>query len=149
MDLKSFFAVNLTPPDGHHGERQLHEVRYAAAVLLVVCARADFEKHPEEERAIIQLLEETFSLEHELIETLLEHIQEEEIVKSLQQITELVNRHYTMEDKHVLIENLWKVTYADGRLDKFEEQFISRVAFMIDVPESRVQACKLSAAPES
>ena len=130
-DLSHFFSTKLKPADGHHGERDAFEVRYAAAALLVVCAKADFQDHPEEERAIIELLERTFSLEHALIEELLAVMDEDSIVRGIQQFTSLVNKHYTKEDKQVLIENLWRVAYADGHVDRFEEQYVNRVAFMI------------------
>lgn len=146
-DIKSFFELNLSPKDGRQ-DRHSKEVKYAAAALLVVCAKADFEHHPDEQRAIIELLEKTFHLDQEQIDQLLACIEEDEIVKSLQQITQLVNKHYSLEDKEVLVDNLWTVAYADGRLDQFEEQFISRVAFMIDMPQSRVQACRRRVAGE-
>ena len=56
-DLTTFFAEKLTPRDGQRGDRISHEVRFAAAALMLVCAKADFEDHPEEQAAIIMLLE--------------------------------------------------------------------------------------------
>lgn len=146
-DLSNFFARKLTPAAGHHGERDAFEVRYAAAALLVVCAKADFRDHPEEERAIIELLEKTFSLDHGLIEELLAVMDEDVIVRGIQQFTSLVNKHYTRADKQVLIENLWQVACADGHLDRFEEQFVNRVAFMIDVTADDVAVARKDVAP--
>lgn len=147
-DIKSLFSEKMTPPSEYAGDGASHEVQYAAAALLVVCAKADFQDHPEEQRAIEALLEKTFGIDHELIEKLISYVDEDSAIRGIQQFTQLVNQHYSYEDKQVLIENLWRVAFADGRLDSFEEQYIARVAFMIDVPQTMVQRCKTAVSPD-
>lgn len=137
-DLKSFFTRRLTPSEGHHGDRVSDEVRYAAAALMLVCAKSDFVDHPEEERAIVRLLESVFDLDQPAIDELVAVTDTETVVQGIERLTGLVNRHYTLEDKQILIENLWHVAFADGRLDEFEEQYIARVAFMIDLSQAEV-----------
>lgn len=142
-DLPSFFAERMTPPeiqDEDSGER--HEVRFAAAALLVVCARADFEEHPEEQSTILTLLETTFDLDEESLHELLDLVDPDAAVTDLQEFTNLVNQHYTTQDKRVLIENLWRVALADGRVDRFEEQYIARVAFMTGVSGDEVSSAQ-------
>jgi len=58
------------------------------------------------------------------------------------QFTSLVNDHYTNDQKIMLLENFWKVAYADGRLDKYEEQFIRKVAGLINLPPSEFTKTK-------
>ena len=142
INIRAFFAENLIPQQGAYGERQVHEIRYAAAALLVICAKADFVEYPEEREVIVELLQNKFDIDPEMIGKLLEYAEEQSGVLGLQEFTRLVNEHYSEDDKSLLIKNLWQVAYADGRLDKFEEQYISRVAFMIDVSPPRVQALK-------
>ena len=142
QDLDSLFSSKLLPDDDHHGDRQALEIRYAAAALLVVCAKSDFDDHPEEERQIIALLENTFDLDQELIGEILSVLDEDMVLRGVQQFTGLVNQHYTRDDKIVLMENLWKVAFADGHLDRFEEQFINRVAFMIKLSAEDVADCR-------
>ena len=142
-DLPSFFSERMAPSlavDPASNER--HEVRFAAAALLVVCARADFEEHPEEQSTILKLLERTFGLRGESLDELIELVDPDAAVTDLQEFTGLVNEHYSDEDKRVLIENLWRVAFADGRLDRFEEQYIARVAFMTGVSDDQVRAAQ-------
>ena len=146
-DIRAFFAENLIPHEGSQGKRQKHEVRYAAAALLVTCAKADFVEDPDEQKLIVELLESKFDIDHDMIVSLMDYADEQTGVKGLQEFTNLVNEHYSADDKQLLVENLWRVAYADGRLDKFEEQFVSRVAFMIDVSADQVQASREAAAP--
>lgn len=142
-DLSSFFADRMTPPEiqgSGLGER--HEVCFAAAALLIVCARADFEEHPEEQSTIFNLLETTFDLDEESLHELLDLVDPDAAVTGLQEFTNLVNQHYSAQDKRVLIENLWRVALADGRLDRFEEQYIARVAFMTGVSGDEVSSAQ-------
>lgn len=145
-DFRSFFSARLAPPENPMERGDQHEVRFAAAALLVVCARADFVEHPDEQSTIIKLLERTFDLSTGMLDELLNLVDPDAAVTDLQDFTQLVNQHYSEEDKLVLIENLWRVAFADGRLDRFEEQYVSRVAFMIGVREDEVKAAKLRAA---
>ncbi|MCB1647818.1 MAG: TerB family tellurite resistance protein, partial [Pseudomonadales bacterium] len=61
------------------------------------------------------------------------------------QFTELVNDHYTYEQKCSLVENLWQVAFADGRLDKYEEQFIRKVAGLLHLAHSDFMKAKHTA----
>jgi uncharacterized tellurite resistance protein B-like protein len=136
-NLKEFFAQvssDVSPED-----RKSHEVRLAAAALLVVCGKSDFEAHPEEEDAIVKLLEVTFGLEKSEIRDLMRYADDITGEVGLHEFTRLVNQHYTADDKLVLIDNIWQVAVADGRLDRFEEQYIARVAFLIDISQEQVK----------
>lgn len=131
----------------HGGRSQVRiEIQYAAAALLVVCAKADFEEHPEESSAITELLATEFGISDKAIEELMSFVDEETGIKRLEEFTNLVNEYYSLEAKEILIENLWRVAFADGRLDQFEEQYISRVAFMIDIPQRHVASIRASLA---
>ena len=133
----------MTPPEVPDEESgECHEVRFAAAALLVVCARADFEEHSEEQSTILDLMENTFDLDEEGLHELLDLVDPDAAVTDLQEFTKLVNQHYFAQDKRVLIENLWRVALADGRIDRFEEQYIARVAFMISVSGDEVSSAQ-------
>ena len=141
-DLGSFFSLKMQPQEGIRAEHVQQEIRYAAAALLIICAKADFEEQPAELQAISHQLEKTFELEPEQLEELLAFADEDTGTHGLDEFTKRVNQYYLEEDKRLLIESLWCVAFADGRLDRYEEQFIARVAFLIDVIPSIVQQCK-------
>ncbi len=141
-DLTTFFTERLTPAPRESRAADHKALPYAAAALLVVCARSDFQHHPEEKQTIEKLLKQTFSIDEERIEELMFLLDNEATATSLNDFTRLVNRYYSEDDKHRLLENLWRVAFADGRLDKFEEQYIARVAFLIHLPQSVVQECR-------
>ncbi len=114
------------------------EVRYAAAAVLIACAQSDFVEAPEEFALVVSRLSETFELDPVVVDELVRYASDEAGKRSLKTFTNLINQYFTEDDKRLLIEDLWRVAFADGRLEKYEELFIGRVAFLIDVPPSQV-----------
>jgi len=112
-----------------------HGLQLAAAALLFEMLRADNEDHPAERLALEQGLQNCFSLSTEETRELMEladHAAAESV--SLYQFTGLINESFTPEQKVQVVEMLWQVAYADGRLDPYEEALVRKVADLIYVP---------------
>jgi uncharacterized tellurite resistance protein B-like protein len=62
---------------------------------------------------------------------------------SLYQFTALINRHFAASDKVRVIEMLWQVAYADGKLDRYEEALVRKIAELIHVPHRDFIQAKL------
>jgi len=141
-DFKTFFDIYVRPSPGVHIDRESYEFRYAAAALLVACSKADFDEDPEEEKAIIEILKETFNVSSSTLESLLQMADAASEEDNLIDVTDMVNEYCSENDKRFLLENLWRVAYADGRLDKYEERFIQRIASMIQLTEDDVSRAR-------
>jgi uncharacterized tellurite resistance protein B-like protein len=50
---------------------------------------------------------------------------------SLYQFTSLMNEHFDHREKVLMILNMWEVAYADGRIDRYEEHLIRKVADLL------------------
>ena len=137
-DFKTFFDIYVRPSEGARIDRESYEFRYAAAALLVACSKSDFDEDPEEEKVIIEILRETFKVSTTTLESLLQMAGAASEEDNLIDITNMVNEYYSEKDKHFLLENLWRVAYADGRLDRYEELFIDRIAAMIQLTQDDV-----------
>ena len=64
---------------------------------------------------------------------------------SLYQFTRQINESYSIDKKLQLMTTLWRVAYADGKLDKYEENIIRRVADLIQIRHSEYIKCKVTA----
>ena len=64
---------------------------------------------------------------------------------SLYPFTGLINQHFSPEQKAQVVEALWRVAYADGTLDKYEEHLVRKVAELIHVSHSTFIRTKLKA----
>ena len=62
---------------------------------------------------------------------------------SLFEFTREINDKYEYDEKVKLIEDLWRIAYSDGRLDKYEDYVIRKVADLIYVTHSDFIKSKL------
>ena len=144
--LQSYFRERLAPGADDDPE---HRRNLAAAALLIEVARADFEFDDDEQRAIETLLEQTLHLTSEEIAELVRLAHDESRdATSLHQFTRLVNESHSLDDKKRLMEALWRVAYADGRLDKYEEQLLRRIADLLHLRHAEFMRAKHSATGE-
>lgn len=128
--IKQFFSTKIDEPDGE----PVHQRQLAAAALMVEIMVIDRALDEEEQKIIRQLLESQFSLSHEEIETLVRLAHSEvSDATSLFQFTRLINDHFAMHEKRELVENLWRVAFADNQLDKHEEALIRRISELLYV----------------
>jgi uncharacterized tellurite resistance protein B-like protein len=137
--LKALFEL----PEKDSGESVEHRMRLAAAALLIETARADFTQEGAEELALEDLLVRSLKLDrpevHDLIALATKRVDES---TSLYEFTREINDHYSPAHKIQLIEAMWKVAYADGQLDKYEEHLIRQVAELTYVPHQDYIRCK-------
>ncbi|MBX6324170.1 MAG: TerB family tellurite resistance protein [Rhodospirillaceae bacterium] len=133
--LKAFLQDLTAEPPLHapHGPEQL---RLAAAALLAEAARVDGRVDPEERRAVVRLLRERFGLgEDEAAE--LAALAEQRAAQSVQYFgfVDVINRHFTPDERIGLIEMLWEVVHADGRPDALQASLMRRLAGLLHVSD--------------
>ena len=103
--------------------------RTAGAALLVEMSRADHEVTSVERDAMESALRQVFELDAASAAGLLRCGEEHaDAATSLYEFTRLINRFFQPAEKEELIELLWFVAFADGRLDKYEEHLVRRIA---------------------
>lgn len=142
--LKKLFHLFATP-EVESGDSQ-HGVHLAAAALLVETARADFVQDGEEEQALRHQLLTTLGLSAAEVDDMLGDANAAtDNATSLYQFTRLINDNYNPAQKIDLIAAMWRVAYADGRIDKYEEHLIRRVAELTYVPHEDYIRTKLAA----
>ena len=143
--LQSFFRERMEPgADTDPGHRR----HLAAAALLIEIARADFDFDDDEQAAIRGVLRDTLSLAEAEIDELVDLAAEESRdATSLHQFTRLVNESHDIDEKRRLMEDLWRVAYADGRIDRYEEQLLRRIAELIHLRHAEFMKAKHAAAP--
>lgn len=110
--------------------------KLAAAVLLVDAARADEKYGPEEKARVAELLKHRFNLSDEEVASLqlVAEVRAEDSV-NLHQFTSTVKDGWGETDRIGLIELLWEVAYADGKIHSYEDHLIRRVAGLIYVTD--------------
>ena len=115
-----------------------HGYHVATAALLVEMMRADYEVRPGEREAVLRALGAAFDdLSADETRDLLARAEERaDDATSLYEFTRFINGELDHEQKAHIVELLWRVAYADGDLDKYEEHLVRRIADLIHVPHS-------------
>ena len=106
----------------------------ACAALLIEIAFADKIFDSAEKELLKESLLRSYSLEAEVVDGIIDDA-ENTVAEStsLYEYTRTVNDEFGYQDKLNLLENLWKVAYADNNLDKYEEHLIRKIADLIHV----------------
>ena len=101
----------------------------------VMCA--DHKLDEQEKKTIIHILQEQFRLNEKQAVDLFSYAEEKtrEVV-SLQEYTSQINKLLNNMQRVKLVENIWRVIYADGEIDKYEEHLIRRIAELLYVSHS-------------
>ena len=115
-------------------EPNIGELQAAAAALLVEAACMDGKFDDQERKSILILLEQHFNLNDDESSTLL--VEAEKLIENagdLYTFTRVIKDKYEPKQRVALIEMLWEVAFADGNVDYYEANLISRVAGLIFV----------------
>jgi uncharacterized tellurite resistance protein B-like protein len=131
--------LDAAPADTHvvpaHERRQL---QLAVAVLLHEARRADYAEGSEESEPAERALAEIFGLgPRESAELLAQGRERAQELNSFYAPVSVIKRELPMEERVRLIEHLWGITFADGRLDLHEDHYVRKIAHLLYVPNTQ------------
>tara|TARA_Y100001935_G_C17287146_1_gene501019 strand:+ start:600 stop:1043 length:444 start_codon:yes stop_codon:yes gene_type:complete len=120
----------------------------AAGVLMLEIARADDEIDDLEKEVVIEGVKNILhKTNHEINEIFNKVIAVVEESVSFFEFTSLINDSCSRQEKYDLLVILWKVAYADGQLDKYEEYYIRKIKDLLYLSQSDFIKAKLEAKP--
>lgn len=141
--IKRFFEENLVPDSPLGQDDPEQSIRLAVAALLVEVAASDFKASPQEKEALTNAVHLRFGLDEHRSQELIKLAKREHAESTdYFQFTRLINDHYDPIQKVGLVEDLWRVAFADGVLDKYEEHVIRRLSDLIHVSHKDFIAAK-------
>jgi len=144
--MKKFFQQDAAPEDKVEikEEDRAERIQVATCALLLEVANSDDEFSDIERDNIIQILEKDFELSDEYAKELMElSDKEREESIDLWHFTNLINEHYSIEEKIRIIEMVWKVIYADGKLDKYEDHLAHKLSNLLKLTHEQLIDAKL------
>lgn len=122
----------------------------AACVLLLESAHADDKCTQEEMDRIVASLRQRFSLSPEDANKLLElAARERQNSIDLWTFTNDLNQHLCKEEKLAVLEDIWGVIFADGRLSSHEDHLAHKLANLLRLTHQELIEAKLAAKARS
>lgn len=128
--IRALFSADPSVPSDDAAAHHL-----AAAVLLVEVAKADHALDQIELQRLSAMLQRHWSLSDQDLTDLVAAAQNaSDAHVSLHEHIELINRHFSVEQKFELVCSLWQVAIADDSIHHHEELLVRRIADLLYVP---------------
>lgn len=137
--IKGYFDNLQADQAPRRATRGTDELQLAAVALLVHAASIDTEFDGSERRTILDIAATQFGLGTDEASALLDAA-EHAVENSVQILgfTRIVKDRFSYDERVRLIEMLWRVVHADGRVDAHELQIMRRIAGLIYVTDRDV-----------
>ena len=148
--ITRFFEEFLMPGEIVSETDDSHDVRFATATLLMEVSRSDNDFQEIEREAIIDILVKLFDFSETEVNELIDLAEDAaDEAHDLYSFTRLINEHYDYAAKKQLVNNLWEVAFADGRIDAFEEHIIRRISGLVHLANEDFVRAKILARESS
>lgn len=130
--------------------KQEHDrVQVATCALLLEVAHADKELHDLEEQTIRDLLAHKFDLDDELTDGLLDYAKGElDESLDLYQFAKEINANFTIDEKYEVMETVWRIVYADGVLDRYEDALARQITTLLRLDQRKAIDLKVKVLDE-
>ena len=116
----------------------------ACSALLIEVAYADKIFDESEINSLKESLKETYNIDEEIISELISDAKKTvDESTSLYEYTRVVNDEFDYSDKLELLSRIWKLAFADGNLDKYEDHLIRKISDLIHISHSDFIKIKL------
>lgn len=143
--IRNFFLENVSIDEKITEKHDINtKVAIATCVLLLEMANTDEEFSDIEISKIESLMKNEFGLSAEKLQEIIQLAEEaRQESHDLWQFTNLINENYTRPQKIQLIELVWRVVYADGKVDKYEEYLVRKLSNLLDLKHKEMIEAKL------
>jgi len=134
LDSLRNFISDLTGGEKHPARFEENDYRLAAAAMMIHASRIDGTMKGTERDKLHAVLKARFSLDDAATGELIDvgTLAENESV-DLYQFTSLINRSLDEKGRLGIVEMMWEVVFADGRVNEFEDNLMWRAADLLGV----------------
>lgn len=147
--VKQFFSDHIESSRAQDSDESQQSINIAAAALLIEVGRADFDFSETEQARIVTLLRENLHINEAAITALIDLAKRESTdATSLHGFTRLIHENYSIDQKRNLMQQLWCVALADGRIDRYEDYILRKIADLIYLSHKEFIQAKLRAQGE-
>ena len=121
----------------------------ATCVLLLEMAHSDGEFHDMEGLVVEDLLARKYDMPPEARKELIEYARKKSDASiDLHQFTRQINENFTEEEKMQVVRTLWRIVYADGVLDKYEDYLMRKLVKLLRLSHRQMIEAKVKVLDE-
>ena len=142
--LKSIQNIFKRKENETAADSKKSELELTYASLLIEVINSDNKFDDRERDKLLEILSSKLDINKEELDNFTELAQKtSEDSTSLYEFTREINDQYEYEEKVSLITDLWGIAYSDGKLDKYEDYVIRKIADLIYVSHADFIKSKL------
>ncbi len=135
--LRELLSQTLGDAGRDDPQARKHGLQIATATLLIEVMRADYQENLIENEAVFEQVKRHFCLSDDEALLLVKEAQTEaDHSVELQSFTRLLHERLSLDEKHAIVEMLWRVALADDHLDKHEDHLVRKIAGLLYVSHS-------------
>ena len=125
-------------------DEKISSLDKACSALLIEVAYADKIFDESEIISLKESLKETYDIDDTIIDELISDAKQTvDESTSLYEYTRVVNDEFEYSDKLELLSRIWRLAFADGNLDKYEDHLIRKISDLIHISHSDFIKIKL------
>ena len=144
--IKHLFNAFIAPQNERTAAEADKALQIASAALLLEMVRMDKQVTADEQATVTASLQAQFGLDSQEMNALLTLADSEaQQASGYYEFTSLINAECSPEQKIRIIENMWRVAFADGHLDVHEEHLMRKIAALLYIGHADYIAAKLRA----
>jgi uncharacterized tellurite resistance protein B-like protein len=134
LDSLRNFISELTGGEKHPGRFEGNDYRLAAAALLIHASTIDGTMTEVERERLRTLLKSRFGLDDTATDELIDAgTRADNEAVDLYHFTSLINRSLDEPGRLGIVEMMWEMVFADGRVNEFEDNLMWRAADLLGV----------------
>lgn len=147
MITKVLELLSGAPAEAPQDEQR--RIAVATCALLLELAHADGEFDAREELMLEEVITQRFAISGAAREELLALAhQKRHASVDLYAFTRVLNDHFSAQQKHELIKELWRLVYSDGTMHHHEEYLVRRISDLLRIPHRKMIDAKLEVKQE-
>jgi uncharacterized tellurite resistance protein B-like protein len=128
------FLAEVSQGGKHPAHFEHNDYRLAAAALLVHAAAIDGSISESERAKLHSVIRSRFDLDEADTDALVAQATEAELEAiDLYHFTSLINRALDEDGRRRIVEMMWEIVYADGRVTEFESNLLWRAADLLGI----------------
>ncbi len=138
------FLEKIVNPPASAPQITEKDLMVATAGLFLEMVYADFDVHPEEEAQMVKALKNIFDLSEQDIAPILETARRtREQRQDIWRFASLLKDHLSRSQRLQILTNLWKIVFADGRVDRYEDALMHKITNLLALDHSDMIEAKL------
>jgi len=143
-DWKERLVKSIIGTPAEAVQERFKRTHIATCVILLEIAKTDYEFSSVEKETTHALLKNEFAIPEEDVDDLMKIAEEKrESTVDLWEFTNLINQHYSKQEKLKIVGSAWKIIYSDKKLDKYEDHLVHVLAKLLRLDHDELIEAKL------